>query len=65
LKLRLGQTDLPDGQSDKILSTTSRKNIPIFRNSDLAYGLPVPHPHKGRLAIAADVARNVVDGSMP
>jgi hypothetical protein len=52
---------LPDGCAPKILSITSHKNIPIFRNSDLTYIVSHSAPSKGRIAIAVDVARNAVD----
>jgi hypothetical protein len=54
----------PTGAVAEFMSILDRKNIPLFRNSDLPYHPPRSAPHKGRLAIAADVARNVVDGSV-
>jgi hypothetical protein len=54
----------PTGARCKMLSTALRKNIPIFRNSDSAYYLRRSAPSKGRIAIAVDVGRNVVDGQI-
>ncbi len=52
----------PTSGRAKLLSTPCRKNICLFRNSDLPYSRSAPR--EGRLAIAADVVRNVVDGSV-
>lgn len=52
----------PTGARTKPLSTPARKNIFLFRNSDLPYSPSRSAPRKGRIAIATDVARNAVDG---
>ncbi len=54
----------PTSGRAKLLSTPCRKNICLFRNSDLPYSRFRSAPREGRLAIAADVVRNVVDGSV-
>jgi hypothetical protein len=59
VSVRNGPSDLPDGQSARLLSIALSspycKNILIFRKCDSVYIRRHPVPHEGRFAIVTDV----------
>jgi hypothetical protein len=54
------QSDLPDGEPEKLLSSSPRKKILLFRNANPPY-IPLVLFHRGALSIVTDVGRDVVD----
>jgi hypothetical protein len=64
LKL-LRQSYLPDGHAGKSPVNYLAQKYSYFQNFGFGAYPPRSAPSKGRIAIAVNVARNVVDGSVP